>query len=333
LEDEHDNLRAALQWLVNQSQVELSLWLTGVLWRFWWIHGHLSEGRRWLDAALALGHGGGFSSTTSAEQVSPELRQRTVQAKALNGAAILAAVQGDYGAARTLFEANLALQRETGNKQGIADSLTNLGNVAYEQGDYGTARTLQEESLALQRETGNKQGIADSLTNLGNVAYEQGDYGTARTLQEESLALRREMGDKQGIADSLHNLGNVAYERGDYEATRALYEESLVLRRELGDKHGAAYSLEGFAELASAQGKVEQALRLVAAAATLRETISAPLSLPDQAWLDRWLVPARQAVSEATRAAAWEAGCMMTLEQAIAYAFEATIPETKGSST
>jgi tetratricopeptide (TPR) repeat protein len=360
LEAEHDNLRAALQWLLDQREVDLSLHFTGALWRFWPMHGHLSEGRRWLDAALGLAGRGGPARTAGAAPPQPDTGRRAAQALngagvlaytqgdftaahaflqeslalfrelgdtwgiayALNGLGLVANDQGDYARARALFEESLAMRRELGNTWGIAASLNNLGLVAKEQGDYARARALFEESLALKCELGDTWGTALALSNLGLVAKEQGDYARARALYEESLALFRELGDTQNIAYALSGLGNVAYAQGDYTAARALHAESLALRRELGDKHGIAESLERFAAVASAQGQAERALRLAGAAAALREAISAPLSPIDQAALDRWLAPARQALSEATCTAAWEAGRKLTLEQATAEALD-----------
>lgn len=280
LEQEHDNVRAALQWVLESGEGEVGLLLVGALWRFWYVRGHLSEGRRWLEAVLAPVRA---STPTGAAGSSPGTR-RTAQAKALDGAGVLAREQGDYLAARTLHQESLALWRELSGKQGIAISLNNLGGVAYMQGDYAAARAFAEESLALQRELSDKSGIGRSLHNLGSVALEQGDYVAARALYEESLVLNRELGDKLGIGRSLHNLGNVTLEQGDYTAAQALIEESLALRRELGDKLGIAYALEGFAAVAGAQGNAEYALRLVAAVTALREAISAPLAPVEQTY-------------------------------------------------
>ena len=322
LNAEHDNLRAALAWLLEQQAIACSLRLAGALWRFWHIRGHLSEGRRWLEAALALAGREGPVPPIGTVPPLPDTGHRVAKAQALNGAGALATSQGDYAMARALHERSLALRRELGDTRGIAASLNNLGLVAREQGDYGAARALFEESLALKRELGDKLAIANSLSNLGLVAFDQGDYGAARALHEESLTLGCELGDKWGIAISLSNLGEVARAQGDYATARVLFEESLTLKRELDDKLGIAHSLEGFAGVASAQGHAEQALRLAAAATTLREVIGGPLSSVEQARLDRWLVPARQAVSEAIQTAAWEVGRAMPVEQAIAYALE-----------
>ena len=191
LETEHDNLRAALHWAKESEETEMSLRLAGALWRFWLVRGHLGEGRERLTDILTAA---GSSSHTAA------------LAKALTGAGTLAHNQGDYIAARSLYEESLAVWQEVGDKAGVADALNNLGWVAWRQSDYIAARALSEKSLALHQELSDKKGIAHSLNNLGWVAHFQGDYAEARSFHERSLTLRRELGDKRSIAFTLNNL-------------------------------------------------------------------------------------------------------------------------------
>jgi tetratricopeptide (TPR) repeat protein len=271
LESEHENLRAALEWCLDEeegaerngvSSAEAGLRLTGALSRFWETRGHLSEGRQRCAAALAR------PGAAAAAQ------ERTMaRAEVLRGAGVLAYRQGDYASAQALLEEGLALFREIGDKGGVAVSLNTLGNVAKEQGDYSSARSLLEESLALQRELGNKGGIANSLGNLGIVAKEQGDYSSARSLYEESLAIRREIGDKWGIANSLNNLGIVASDQGDDSSARSLYEESLAIYREIGNKVGIAYLLDSLGVMASDQGDYSSARSLHEESLAIRREI------------------------------------------------------------
>ena len=247
LEAEHDNLRATLSWAEENDESEIGLRLGGALWRFWYVRGHYKEGSENLAAVL-----GELENGTVANLQPLQLAElMRVRAKALNGAGVLATVQGDSKAARTLYEESLAVSKAQGDKQGMAASLNNLGILAHQEGDSDAGRSLQEASLMLRRELGDTMGVAASLNNLGLVAQERGDYAAARDLHEESLAARREFGDTAGIAASLNNLGLVAQELGNYPEARRLYQESLALRRELGDKGGMA-------ELFSHLGVVEQ---------------------------------------------------------------------------
>lgn len=268
LELEHDNLRAALLWGSQKSEVKsqkleiassLSLRLAAALWRFWQVRGYYSEGRRWLETALA--------------QPSP-LELRAARAKALTGAGVLAQLLGDYSAAMTHYEESLNLGRELDDRQGIATALHNLGNLAFLRGDYHQARHLFEQGLAERRDLKDKNGMAVSLGSLASVARLQGDYAGAISLHEESLKLRRELKDVGGIATSLTNLGNLAYLQQDYPKATALYEESLRVWRESGNKNGSAISLNNLGNVARLQGQFELAKALLQESLKLRHEIS-----------------------------------------------------------
>src|SRR5439155_5155927 len=230
LEREHDDLSVALRWAIPTQDIELSLRLASVLWRFWWLHGHLSEGMAFLDAVVA-------ASRDASESLLP------ARAAALNGAGVLAHVRGEYDRAAVLLADSLEVSRAVGLTSGMASALHNLGALAREQSDWPRALAAYEQSLALEREMGNAWGIATSLTNLGALAGDQGDTSRAAALLQESLAIVREIGDARGIASALHNLAAVARETGEWQPAARLHEESLALWRTLGDRWGIAASL------------------------------------------------------------------------------------------
>jgi predicted ATPase/DNA-binding XRE family transcriptional regulator len=242
LEAEHNNLRAALGWLLESGEVAVRLQLASALWRFWEVRGYLSEGRGWLELVLA--------STT----------QRTlVWAQVLYGAGILAWYQSDYIRAIELCEQSLAVCRELGDKAGIVCALERIGLVASDQGQHARAITSFEETLTLFRDLDDKHGIATSLRYMGDVLRAKGDYERAQALLEDSLVLSRELKDTLGTANSLSSLGEVLRIQGDYEHAQTLSEESLVLSRELGDKHGIATSLRRLGDVAGFRGDYERA--------------------------------------------------------------------------
>ncbi len=317
LEGEHDNLRAVLTWALERGDSDLGLRLGAALWRFWYMHSHLSEGRMWLEQLLAP-VGGERAGVAAAH------------AEALYGAGVLAPSQGDYDAAVALLEDSLTLYRTLGDKQGSASALNNLGNVALLQGEYERAVPLYEDSLVLLRELGDMR-VAAVLANLGGIACYQGQYERASALYEESIAMARESKYHGIMAVLLCNLGDVERHRGRFGRAAALYRQSLMLCQELGDREHLAYCLEGLAAVSCARKHPVRAVILSGAAASLREAIGAPLSSTEHANSDQTITAARASLADDAFMAAWESGRALSLEQAIAEAAQEASPVDYGA--
>ncbi len=278
LEQDHDNLRAAFVTFFEAGDPEGALRLASTLWRFWWLHGHLSEGRSHLDRALDHG----FHAPAA------------MRAKAFDGAGGLASAQGDLGRAATLHAAALDLWRSVGDRAGMANALINLGLVADERGDPERAERYLREALVLARAAGNRRGVAVALANLGQAAMSRqdhehaaaflaesahvfaelgdvpsraailanlgvlafltGDYVHAETLHETALASMRELSDRQGEADELLNLGHAVQQRGDLVRAGHLFDEALNAFRQIGDRSGQAFALIHLGRLARVRG-------------------------------------------------------------------------------
>jgi non-specific serine/threonine protein kinase len=308
LDIEHDNLRAALSWcLQDPDGIEPGLRLAGALWRFWHTLGYISEGREQLARALA--------------RSSPETRT-LARAKALNGFALLTWCGGDYDAARKLFEESTSIARERQDPITIAASLLGLGIVLLDLQELAAAEAIFEETAALCREIGDDWGLSLSLNNLGLLASAASDPERARRLHEGSLAIRRAMQDRWAISMSLNNLGILAAEEGDYERARALQSESLIIRRKIRDRAGIAYSLEAFGALAAHEGRLDHAARILGAAEAIRETIGAALPPGSRAAYDRVLEALGRADSGRAYEDQWQLGRAMSMGEAVDYALE-----------
>ena len=308
LEAEHDNLRAALEASGAQSpSADAVMRLAGALRWFWFIRGYWSEGRRWLEAALAR----------RSEAPSPEL------ARVFQGAARLARFQGANDRARALSEEGLAVSRQLGDEESRVWFLISLGAVELHQGEHTRAAALFEQSLAISRAVQDKGLISMALADLGVVARIQGDLERAEALLAESLALSRDVGDKWRIALSLHSLGMVAFRRGDYDRAAGLYAESLALASQVRDRWIADDCLDGLAAVACARGHYEHAARMAAAADALREMLGYRPLADEQSLHDRCVATTRVGLGDDAFAAAWAEGRTMTLEQAIADALAA----------
>ncbi len=250
LEREHDNLRAAMQCLLEQREKgrEKALRLGGALRNFWAIRGYLSEGLSFLERALE-----------GSERV-----PRSVQAKALSCAAQIALVQGNYELGEKLAEKSLVLYRGLSDTKGIALSLHHLERVARTKGNRTAARLLIEESLVLWRKVDNKERIAWSLFRLARQVTDEGEYDRAYGLFEDSLALFNEIDNKEGIAWTSYRLAEMLYiSQTNLAQIRPLLTEALVLMRKIGENQGAGqcYLLSGW--IAVYQGDISTARPLI----------------------------------------------------------------------
>jgi predicted ATPase/DNA-binding CsgD family transcriptional regulator/Flp pilus assembly protein TadD len=244
LEREHENLRAALQWWMDQGESEMALRLGGALFRFWWMHGNVREGREWLEKALM-----------GSEEIAAPVR-----AKALNCAGGLATIQARFGQAKGLLTQSLQLLREQGEPGELVTSLYFLGYAAMIQSRYAEARALGEEALALSRAMDDPGASASSLWILGLVWLFQGNYEHAWSLLAESVALSREASDTWSLTTGLYQLGTALLFQGeDFERARALFEESLFLAREANYKACIGYPLLYLGMVALQAGDTETA--------------------------------------------------------------------------
>ncbi|MDQ3862246.1 MAG: tetratricopeptide repeat protein [Actinomycetota bacterium] len=342
VEAEHDNLRAALAWsLASQGDKEIGLQLAGALSHFWYVRGHHSESRAWLQSALERSSGA----------------ISTARAKVLFGAGQLAWFQGELARANRLLEESLTLYQDLADDAGAAYALLFLGRTAISQGDHRRGTTLVEESLALFRQQENMwgvawalvvlgagalsegnvdwaaakfeeslalyqklenvQGMALALLYLGRAAHLRGDDARSNEILEESLALFKDLGDSRGVAEVLLELGRVARAQGNDTRALELCRESLVLSRKLGDKSYIAFCLTALAEVIQGAGDAARAARLFGAAEMLLESLDAVLDPGGRLEYESDLAATRAQLGEAAFATAWQEGRMMTLEQAV----------------
>jgi len=345
LEVEHDNLRAALEWLLI-SDPAAALQLAAVLGRFWSMRDYFMEGRKALRRALAGSQAGGAEWRARALrwegllainqgdyevarerlnaglQLARQTGDRDTLASIFNGLGIARWSQGDYEQARQFCEAGLAIRRELGNQNRIATVLSNLGNIASAQGDHTAARHFLQESVDTFRNLDDRSGLATTLNNLGVALEALNDYARAHQCYLESIALSREIGSRYSAAYTLNSLAHLTLVWGDLGASQGYYRESLAIFRELGEKRGLAYCFEGLAMVDIGCGHDGRAVRLLTAAEALREFIGAPLNTSERAEYDQAVNTARARLNEMDFASASAEGRAMTVEQAIDLALE-----------
>jgi excisionase family DNA binding protein len=342
-EAEHDNMRTALAWTIERDPAT-ALRLASGLSMFWSKRAHWSEGRAWLERALAADAGGdsairaaalGRAGAIAGDQgefdaarqrleaslaMAERLGEAGIAARAERGLGILASNQSDFIEAAARFTAALARFRELGDRPGIARCLNDLGLVAGRQGDQDRAIAYQEEALPIARALGDDWQICIILGNLGGAYSERGDAARAEAMTEEALALARQLGDAFGVAVNLFNLGSRFVHAGDPRGAIDRFRECLQLTQELDERHLASRVLDGLGAALHLTGASRAAARLYGAAEALREQIGDRLFADEAADLAPHLQAAQDALGMATYEAVASAGRSLPFEVAVAEA-------------
>jgi predicted ATPase len=302
VDQELENIRAALGWSFENGEAESALRLAGALWWFWRMRGQISEGRKWLEGALTLPGAGA---------------QSPARGKVLQGAVIFARYQGDYEREAATAEECLRFYRTVGDLRGVAEALNLLGAVAMFREDYTTAHAYIEEGLTLCRELHDQVGIARLLNLRGELARCQQDFTRACACYEQSLLKYRKLGRTTEMAITLLNYGHAELGRGAFPEAFERLKQSLFLYRELNIKQGLAECVIGLGEIAVSLRQPKRAVTLFGAAESLSEGISHHLDRPDLIQYEQALARLRNELDDTTLAATWATGRALTMEQAI----------------
>jgi len=303
LELDHDNFRAAFDWLQGLGDAERALRLGAAFWRFWQIRGHLREAQMRLDSILAI---------------PAAAHHRDARARALEAAGGVAYWRGDMDTAAAFYEECIELARASGVKPAIANALYNASfPKLVNHRDLPGGLAIVEEALGMYRELNDDLGIARCLWALGNELHFDSRYEEALAPLDEAIGLFRKLGERFSLAWALHTRTIIAVRQSDLATSRRCVQEGLTIFSEAGDVVGIAISLDDAASVAFLAGDVERALRLAGAAATHQVTAGAGLGSilnveEGRAW--------NELIATDDQRLVWGQGQAMTLQEAVAYA-------------
>jgi len=301
---EHDNFRAILVGALGRGDGETLLRLAAALWSFWLHHGHLDEGRSWLDKALSVSD-----------------RQPTrIRAHAYNGASAIALHQRDLRHAHGYADSSLRIAHELGDDRLIAIARMTLGLVSSSSGDFPDAAEQLAEARSIFAALGDDVRSAQVLRNWGHTELKRGRFDRAVELLAESLALSRKIGNDRQLAFTLSTFGMTRLGQGDAEAARTLIEEALD-RAVLAEEEGLTLDcIEALASVLAVRQQWESAARLFGFAEAFRSATGIPD--PDYRFgvTAAYGASTRSAMRQEMVAYAWTSGSAMTLSDAVALA-------------
>jgi len=222
LEAEHHNLRAVLNWAFERDELELALRVAAAVWKFWQVHGYLSEGYAWLERIL----------TQARAQHSRLRRPEGAQAylKALWAGGWTAFVYSAFEQAERHFQEGEQLARQVGELRSLGLALHGRGAIARLRGKHDEADALYAESLPLFEQAGDQEHVAWTWHNFGITEWYRGNYAQALPPLEQGADLFRALGQRFALAESLRLLGGVARDLGDYSQAMQFYTEGLNLK-------------------------------------------------------------------------------------------------------
>jgi predicted ATPase len=323
LEQEHDNLRAAINWATETDRAAMAMHLCASLWRFWQMRGYLAEGRERTERALALPHA----------QDHPAERQ-----VALEAAGGLAYWQSDGRAAERFYRESLDLARDAGDASGEANALYNLTFAAvYADGSSPMAggeraREYALEAREIYRRLGDRHAEARTLWALANTYWNPREWAQSKGYSIEALAIFREVGDSFMIGWARYTIALADMQTGELADAAGGLAEALGIFVEAGDVSGYVLVIDAIAALASRAGDLQTSARLAGGVAELERRTGTGLTAPNRGLIE-W-DPASLEQDAGTKDAFAE-GTRSTSEEVAAAAlqwlsdrFGATVPAT-----
>jgi predicted ATPase/class 3 adenylate cyclase len=303
LDREQGNLQAALRWAIEVDEPERGMRAAAAAWRFWQVRGHFGSGLDWLERLLDFPVG-----------------RTAVRAKAEDAAGSLSYWQANVPETERHYREALAIYRELGDREGIAQATYDLAFVPLIRGSgFEEGGRLLHEAIELYEQLGDEGGVAKAKGDLGLYLMMKGDHQGALPLLEESLSRSRERGDTFRVADDHLRVAEAHRGLGNHDQARRGYLEALDIMERGNAPGGIAAVLQIMASVDSDRGDYQRAMRLFGAGMGIAESIGeADTATPFQ--FGDPVGDARKAIGDQATDQALAEGQAMSQDEAVAYA-------------
>jgi len=311
LNDDRDNLRAAVRFLLDHDDWDTAARFAWDLFIFWWVGGLLGEVRGWMEEVLAA---------------KDALSDRT-RAIALYFTRSITLWQdpNEWVVPGLTESAELFHRVHDRSGEGLSLISVALALLADEKPDPAHADEALLKSLELFREQGGGWGEAMALVALGRVALMDQKIHRSVHRFQESLSLARDRHEELGTAIALHHLGWAKLVAGSIDEARDAFNESLSTSAKLGHAEGVAYGLEGLIAIAAAEREIQRAGRLLRAAEALRKQTGL-YNATSFSFHQRYLAPILAGDDASALEAARTEGRDMSMEDVVAFALAGNTP-------
>jgi CHAT domain-containing protein/Tfp pilus assembly protein PilF len=167
---------------------------------------------------------------------------------------------GEMQKALEKYSEALPIFREVGDRSRKAETLSNIGLVYWSLGEMRKALEKYNEALPIHQAAGNNNLEAETLNNIGAAYWSLGETQKALEKFNEALQIKRALGDRSWEAVTLNNIGAAYQSLGETQKAMEKYNEALPLRREVGDRYGEAATLHNIGAVYRLVGEPRKAL-------------------------------------------------------------------------
>jgi predicted ATPase/transcriptional regulator with XRE-family HTH domain len=307
LEADHDNLRAALRWAIDNEERDSAYQFVSALHWFWWARNYWVEGVNWLENVLTSGG------------TSPSIPRTLNRARALYGGGFLGLFQGSLSLAESWLTESISIARELGERHDLGVAINCLSVLRAAMGEPVKWGVL-EESVDLLRGQGDEWYFALMISGMGEVARMQGRHQDALPYHLEALDIFKQLGDLNGIGSRLLSLGHIMHQEHNWGQSATYYREGIAAFHEVEMYHGLVTCMYGLSGALASLGQAALAARMYGATEALRDTFAIAIPrfyLEDH---EARMVTTRVQLDAATFEAEWKAGRSMSTKQAVTYA-------------
>lgn len=268
---EYTNTRTALEWALIHD-TSLAYELCSTLWYYWYVRGHIPEGRYRVERILRSPYQPTLSTTYGRMQraagcfaykqdnyeqariylptaltIYQQIEDIRGIAATMNTLGSIGQLLGHNQQATEYFEHSICLFKQLEDQKATGACLFNLGHLLHDNAEYEQAQAMFEQCLSIYTDFANPEGCASALLSLGSIAKDLKNYQKARHLLNQCLHVWRELNEPLFLAAALEELGYVEIGVGNLAQARMCFYESLQIRQDQNDRLGMIWIIEGVA--------------------------------------------------------------------------------------
>lgn len=317
LENEHNNLRQVMDFLLEKKELKKLTELAWTLWLFWWVNAHTKEGYMWMKKVWYAYHAG-----------NEKFDDYTLSLLATN-VGTMAFLQRDMETFNASLVKHYNLIRQQSDDELVATASLIVGVVKTIIHEHEDAEIVLQISLERYKRIGLTSGISFALSALGrNAVYNGHKLDIAKRYYSESMEIAKQDGNAISVIICLAGFALCEVMAKNSDAKKYL-RESIQMSQQIHFYEALAWSIEIWALVSINEGNYVHAVTLMGAVDHLRETTQLPVWDDLHAIILDANMQLHKLLGDDEFTHAWDSGVNMSLDRMLEYAMEEGVGEMK----